>query len=328
MEKLKSFFTKQGSISFVLCLVIVLVLSFSTKIFWSEGNIQSLQASIAPTAIVAFGMVMLLICGVFDLSVGSIMVLSGIICGKMFEANMPIPLVLIAGLLVGAFVGFLNGLFVGVLKINPLIATIGTMNIASGIAMVIFASSHKGQAEYQTVIKLPENFINIGTGKFLGMYYMFWAMLILVIAVTIFQRYAPVGRQMYLLGDNLQAAKMMGFKTTRILIYVYIFTGLLCAIAGIFSVARSEQANRYLGEGINIMVIISCILGGASFVGGRGSAIGSLFGVILMLLITDLINLFGVQSAWQNVVVGSILIAVITIDGYIIMRKKRELGKI
>jgi len=327
MEKIKSFFIKQGSIVFVLCLVIIVILSFGTKFFWSINNINSLQTSIAPTAIVAFGMVMLLICGVFDLSVGSIMVFSGIICSKMFEASLPTPVVIILGLLAGAFVGLINGLLVGSLKIKPLISTIGTMSMVSGIAQIIFASSHQGQAGYQITINFPKNFINIGTGKFFGIYYMFWVMLLLLILVTVFQKYIPAGRQMYLTGDNIQVAKMMGFKTTNIIIYTYIFTGLLCAIAGIFSVARTEQASKYLGEGMNIVVIISCVLGGASLIGGRGSAIGSLFGVILMILITNLFNLFEVQSAWQNVVVGIILIIVVTLDGYLILKKKREIGK-
>ncbi len=328
MDKIKSLLGKGGSITLLLCIALIITLSIQSNVFWTIDNLNSLQTSIAPTAIVAFGMVLLLICAVFDLSVGAIMVLCGIVCAKMFEVNLPVPLVIAIGLMVGTFVGLVNGVLVGVLKINSLIATIGTMGMAQGIAMILFAASHKGQAEYQIAIKLPENFIRIGTGKFLGLYYMFWIMLVLLIVISLFQRYSPIGRQMYLVGDNPEAAKLMGFNTTRIIMLTFTFTGLFCAIAGILSVARFGQANRYLGEGINITAIISCLLGGASFVGGRGSAIGTVFGVICMSLFTNLFNLFEVTSTWQSVVVGSILIMVVAVDGYLILRKQRELGKI
>ena len=328
MDNIKNLWAKEGSITFLLCLALVTTLSIQSSIFWTTDNLNSLQAIIAPTAIVAFGMVLLLICGVFDLSVGAIMVFSGILCAKMFEMNLPVPVVILIGLLAGTLIGLFNGVLVGILKINSLIATIGTLNIFQGIAMILFAGSHKGQAEYQTAIKLPENFIWIGTGKFLGLYNMFWIMLALLILISLFQRYSPVGRQMYLAGDNPEAAKLMGFDTPRIIMLTFTFTGFLCAIAGILSVARFGQANRYLGEGINITTIISCLLGGASFAGGRGSAIGTIFGVICMCLFTNLFNLLEVTSTWQSVVVGSILIMVVSIDGYLILKKQRELGKI
>lgn len=183
-------------------------------------------------------MVLLLICGVFDLSVGAIMVLCGIVCGKLFELDLPVPLVVAGGLLTGALVGLLNGVLVGVFKINPLIATIGTMNMAQGLAMAMFAASHKGQAEYQIVITLPQQFIHLGTGRILGIYFMFWVMLLLLILFSLYQRYAPGGRKMYLTGDNPAAAEQMGFATSRIILLTFVFTGFLCALAGILAVAR------------------------------------------------------------------------------------------
>jgi ribose transport system permease protein len=324
----KGLLTKNSAIPLLICVIMVVTMSFTSKVFWSPDNMDSLQTSIAPIAIVSLGMVLLLICGVFDLSVGAIMVLSGIVCAKLFEFKFQTPVVIAMGLLVGLAVGLLNGTLVGILKINPLIATIGTMNMAQGIAMIVFAGSHKGQAEYQIAISLPQDFIRVGTGRFLGLYYMFWVMLILLVLVFFLLRHSPTGRKMFLTGDNPEAARMMGFNTPRITLLTYGFVGLLCAVAGILSVARFEQANRYLGEGVNITAIISCILGGASFAGGRGSAVGTVVGVLLMTLITNLFNLLEIPSSWQNVVVGAILIAVISIDGYLILKKQRELGKI
>ncbi|MGA2478244.1 MAG: ABC transporter permease [Spirochaetia bacterium] len=324
----RNLLSQNGSITLLLAIALVVVMTLFGGVFWSGTNLDSLQTSIAPLAIVAIGMVTLLICGVFDLSVGAIMVLSGIVCAKLFEAGLPVPLVVVIGVLTGALVGLLNGVLVGVFKINPLIATIGTMNMAQGTAMTIFSLSHKGQAEYQIAIKLPQDFINLGTGTLGGLYYMFWVMLVLVILIAVFQRWFPSGRRMYLTGDNPEAAKLMGFKTTRIILLSFVFTGLLCAIAGILSVARFEQANRYMGENVNLTAIISCVLGGASLMGGRGSSVGTIIGVLCMALIANMFNIFEVAPAWQKVVVGVLLIVVVTVDGYLILRKQRELGKI
>jgi len=325
---IKEIISKNWVTVFLLCVVLIIVLSLGSDIFWSLDNLNSLQTSIGPTAIVAFGMVILLICGVFDLSVGSIMVLCGMVCARLFEIDMPVWMVVVMGLILGAAAGAINGVLVGVLKINALIATIGTMNIFQGAAMLLFAASRKGQAEYQVTIEFPREFVQMGTGKLLGIYYIFWVMIILLIGITIFLRYSPTGRKMYLTGDNREAAKMMGFNIPRLLLLSFVFTGFLCALAGIISVARFEQANRYMGEGINIIVLISCILGGASLLGGRGTAAGALFGVVFMSLVTNMFNLFEVKSTWQNVVVGAILIVVVTLDGYLTIRKQQELGRI
>jgi ribose transport system permease protein len=324
----KNLLSQNGAITLLLGVALVLVMTLFGKIFWTGSNLDSLQTSIAPLAIVALGMVTLLICGVFDLSVGAIMVLSGIICGKLFENNVPVPLAVLIGLAVGTFVGLVNGVLVGVFKINPLIATIGTTNMTQGIALSVFSMSNKGQGEYAIAIKLPPDFINLGTGTFLGLYYMFWVMLVLVILIAVFQRWFPSGRRLYLTGDNPDAAKLMGFKTTRIILISYVFTGFLCAVAGLLMVARFEQANRYLGENVNLTAIISCVLGGASLMGGRGSSIGTIIGVLCMALIANMFNIFEVAPAWQKVVVGLILMVVVTVDGYLILRKQRELGKI
>jgi ribose transport system permease protein len=327
-ERLKSIIAQNGSITLFLCALLIVILSIGSDIFWNIDNLNSLQTSIAPTAIVAFGMCMLLICGVFDLSVGAIMTFSGIVVARLFTIGISVPLGILIGLIAGALVGLINGVLVGLLKINPLIATIGTMGSIQGVTMLIFAAKSKGQAEYAYVLKLPEEFIRLGTGKILGLYNMFWVMLLFLIGISIFLRYIPSGRKMYLTGDNSEAAKLMGFKTGRIVLLTYVFTGFLCAVAGLLAVARFEQANRYLGQGVNLLAIISCLLGGSSFIGGRGTALGALGGVAFMSLIRNMFNIFEVTSSWQNIVIGTILIIVVTVDGYLVLRKKRELGKI
>lgn len=313
---------KNEFISLMMCLLLVFILSMGSNIFWSTDNINSLQTSIAPTVIVAIGMMLLLICGVFDLSVGAIMGFIGIMCSNMLAAGLPVPVVIILGLLIGAFIGCINGLLVSVLEINPLIATIGMQFVVYGFAMILMSGI------YQQSSNFPESFIRLGAGKFLGIYYMFWIMLFLLVILTLFLRYVPGGRRLYFVGGNRDAARQMGFNSKRIVFLAYMFTGFLSALSGILSVARYENANRYLGDGMQMTVIIGCILGGGSLAGGKGSVIGALFGVTIMSLLTNTFNLFNVQSQWQSVVVGIILILVILSDGYLTLKKLREVGKI
>lgn len=320
-NKLKRILAKNSYITLFLSVTLIVILSIGSPYFWTVDNLNSLQTSIAPTAIVSMGMLMLLIVGVFDLSVGAIMVLTGIIYAKLFELNLPTPVVILAGLLLGVLLGLINGWLVAILKINPLIATIGSLYVYQGFAMLLMAA-------YQLETKFPSDFISIGTGKLLGLYYMFWIMLIILVLSSLFLRYRQGGRRLYFTGGNLEAAKMMGFNTKKILISTYVVTGFLCSLAGLLSVARYENANRYLGEGMNITAIISCVIGGASLSGGKGKPIGAVLGVVCMSLISNLFNLFEMKSTWQNVVVGAILIIVVTLDGYLTIRKQKELGKI
>ncbi len=319
---LRTITQKNEFISFLMCFLLVAVLSIGSNLFWTANNLNSLQTSIAPTAIIGLGMMLLLICGVFDLSVGSTMSLCGIMCANMIMAGMPIPLVVVFALFIGASVGAINGYLVSYLGINPLIATIGMQFVIYGISMSLMSGL------YQQSAKFPQEFIQLGAGKFLGVYIMFWVMVILLVVFSLFLRFSPFGRRLYFIGGNKDAAGQMGFNSKIIVFLAYVVTGFLCALSGMLSVARFENANRYLGEGMHMTVIIGCILGGGSLAGGKGSAIGMLFGVMFMSLLTNMFNLFDIKSQWQNVVIGVILVAVILSDGFLIKKKMRDSGRI
>lgn len=321
-DTIRDIVRKNEFIALMMCLLLVIILSTGSNLFWETDNLNSLQTSIAPTVIVALGMMLLLICGVFDLSVGATMGLCGIMCSNMLAAGLPVPVVIVMGLLMGAFVGSINGFMVSVIGVNPLIATIGMQFVINGFAMILMTGLYQQSANF------PESFIRLGAGKFLGVYYMFWIMISLLIILTFFLRYVHGGRRLYFVGGNRDAARQMGFNSKRIVFMAFVFTGLMSALSGILSVARYENANRYLGEGMHMTVIIGCILGGGSLAGGKGSALGALLGVTFMSLLTNMFNLFDIKSQWQNVVIGLILILVILSDGYLTLKKMRGIGKI
>lgn len=321
LEWLRGVIKKNEFVSLALCLVLVIVLTVGSGVFWSKGNFESLQSSIAPTSIMAFGMMLLLICGYFDLSIGSIMLLAGLLSGRLALAGAPLPVILAVVLLSGFLIGCLNGYCVAVLRINALIVTIGTQQIGYGAAMSLLA-------KVRELGKFPPGYIVLGEGKFLGLYYMTWIALILLFAFSYYLKWTPSGRKRYFVGGNREASRLIGFNDRRIVFFSYALTGLLASLAGILVSARIQSPSQYTGGNVHMTCIIACVVGGGSFSGGKGSALGALLGVAFMSLLTNMFNLFEMKVQLQNVVVGLILVAVITIDGYLHLKKMRELGKL
>ena len=320
MNFLKVLTRKNEFVSAAMCASLVILLTIRGEVFWTTGNMNSLQASIAPTAIMAFGMMTLLICGFFDLSIGSTMLLAGILSGRIALTGAPsyviIPLVLLAGLAVGC----LNGFLVSVLKINALIATIGTQYIGYGLAMTQIST-------VRVLGKFSEDFLILGEGRFLGMYYMTWIMLILLVAFSYFFKYTSTGRQLFFVGGNREASRLMGFNDVRIIFSAYAVTGFLASLAGILAVARIQSPSQHMGGNVHMTCIIACVVGGGSFSGGKGSAIGALLGVAFMSLLTNMFNLLEMRTHLQNIIVGLILVTVIVMDGYLNLKKLREIGR-
>ena len=312
---------KPESIAAALCVFLIVVLTLAGGVFWSGGNLNSLQASISPTAIMAFGMMLLLVCGHFDLSIGSTMLLAGLLSGRLAQLDLSTPAIVPLVLLAGAAVGCLNGFLVSILKINALIATIGVQYVVYGLAMTLWDKEMQHR-------KFPPDFIALGEGRFLGIYCMTWAMLGLLAAFSFFLAYTPAGRRLYFVGGNREAARLIGFGDRRILFLCYAAAGFLAALAGVLAVARIQAPTKYLGVGVHMTCMIACVIGGGSFAGGKGSALGALFGVGFMSLLTNMFNLLEMNTQLQNVVVGLTLVLVILVDGCVSLRKMRAMGKI
>ena len=317
----KKLMKKNESISALLCILLVIVLTIKSDIFWDPRNLHSLQVSFVPTAMIAFGMMFQLICGYFDMSVGSTMLLSAICAGKFTMLGFPVPVVLILTLLVGLAMGCINGFLVSFVGINALIATISTQYMGYGLAMTMW-DGVRGMGQFK------ENFIAMGSGKFLGLYWMTWVMLLLLIGFWYFLHSTPSGRSFYFVGGNGDASKLMGFNNRKIVLLAYTVTGLLAALAGILAVARIESPTQYLGENIHMTCMIACVVGGGSFAGGKGSALGAVLGVTFMSLMTNMFTLLTLKPQFQNIIVGLILITVIVLDGWSNLKKMREQGNI
>ncbi|MDD3796300.1 MAG: ABC transporter permease [Lachnospiraceae bacterium] len=317
----RKIFKRSETIAAVLCIALVLVLTFASDIFWDPRNLHSLQISIVPTGMIAFGMMFLLICGYFDMSVGSIMLLSAIAAGKFTMMGMPVPVVILLTLCIGLIMGCINGYMVSVLGINALIATLGMQYIGYGAAMLLWD-------KVRTLETFDAGYIILGDGEFGGMYVMTWVLIVMIVIFSFFLKYTSNGKKLYFVGGNKEAAKLMGFNDKRIIFIAYAMTGVLASLAAIFRSAYVHKPTQYMGEGIHMTCFIACVIGGGSFAGGKGSIIGATLGVIFMALLTNMFNLLRMSPELQNIVVGISLVAVVTLDGYMNIKKLRLQGKI
>jgi ribose/xylose/arabinose/galactoside ABC-type transport system permease subunit len=311
------------SISLTLCIIMVVLLGTTVpRYFFSNYNISSLITAVVPEGIVALGMMMLLISGVFDLSVGSVMCLGGLIAAIASTFGLATPIALCLGLGSGLVIGFLNGVTTEVAGVNPLITTIGMMYIVRGITEITLV--RRGKAGFSD---FPSSFRAIGQGELLGVQYMFWILILLAVLLTVFLIKRRSGRRVYFIGGNEAAAIAMGINKRKIRIVLYMFAGVLAALAGIFISARTGAANRYTGQNSHLNVIIACIIGGGSLAGGKGNMAGAVFGIMFLVLLNNAFNLYDVNQHVQSLVNGLVLLAVVVVDGYINILKRRELGK-
>jgi ribose/xylose/arabinose/galactoside ABC-type transport system permease subunit len=308
----------------IITIILFLILSIgASSTFLTQVTFESLQASIAPNAIVAVGMVILLISGVFDLSVGSVMGLSGAVTALVLTQGAPAVVGILVGLGIGLAFGLFNGFLVAYGRVNPLIVTIGTLFIGRGLVNAVM----RGELRYGIKVN-NASFLVLGQGKSLGMYNMFWIMLVVVVLAQFITLKTEQGRKLYFIGSNNEAARLVGIKVRRTRLFTFMLSGFLAALAGVLATSRFGISSLYLGLNLELKVIIGCLLGGASIAGGQGLVVGSFLGVIFLALVVTVFNIMEVNPYWQNIIVGAILVFIVSLDAYLVTKRKKALGEI
>jgi ribose transport system permease protein len=283
-----------------------LLMSRLTPYFLTWGNIESVIIGMAPTAIIVVGMTVVLVSGGLDLSVGSVMALSGTVVGLLLLRGVPIWLSVLLVLATGAVVGFINGVVITKLRVNPLITTLGMLTIARGIAMVI--------TQGFTVTGLPAPFAYLGQGSLLGVPPMLWVMALIVAAGDVAMRSTRYMRQVYYVGGNERAALLSGIKVDRVKTATYVLSALLSTVAGILLASRLMAGTPTAGVGLELTAIAAAVIGGASLMGGEGTVLGGFLGTVFMSLIGNAMIILGISIYWQGIVSGVILILVVSLD--------------
>lgn len=295
---------------FTLFVLIVLVCIGASIAFPQQfptfENFSQILLNVSIETIVAVGMMVLMITGVFDLSVGSVVALSGALAAYlMVNMGISMPVAVLAGLLASLAVGWVNGYFIANVGINPLIQTLATMGMVRGLALMIAGAG---------IQNLPYEFIYIGQSKLLKIQSPVWWMLAVVLIFHLLTTRTVFFRRYYYIGGNEKAADLSGIRVRRMKHYAFILSAFLAGIAGILIASRLGSAIASIGKGMELRVITAVILGGASLAGGQGRIVGALLGTVFMGIISNVMVLSRVSGYWQEIILGAILILAIWFD--------------
>lgn len=309
-------FSPKVTLSVVLILLIVFFGSFQPNFLTVENLVNILRLQTVPL-ILAVGMTMVVLTGGADLSIGSALALSGIIAGTLYLAGVPAIAVIAVTLVSGMALGLLNGVLVGVLGMSFFVVTLGTLSAYRSLALV--ASEGKS-------IQLGDAplFLQIGDGS-LGPVPIPVLIAAVVVALGYFVlAHTSWGRKIYAVGSNREAARLAGIRVKRVLLSVYVTSGLLAGLASIIQMGRLTSASPVVGTGIELQVIAAVLLGGTIMSGGSGGLGGTVMAVLMMGVLQNGLTLSGVPDFWQGTITGTILIVAVYMDH--VQRRRRGLG--
>ena len=287
--------------------IICLIISLITPQFLTLSNLTIIVTQVSINALLAFGVTFVIITGGIDLSLGSIVAVTGVTSAMLahpdsYPVLIPIVMGLLAGLLMGAF----NGFIITKSKIAPFIVTLGTMTIGRGLALIL--------SDGRPVSNLSESFNYLGSGTVFGIPFLILIFILVFALCSIILSKTILGRHIYAIGGNEQAARASGINIDRVKLSVYSISGLLAGLAGILLASRITTGQPNAGAGFELDAIAAVVIGGTSTAGGRGTMTGTLIGVLLIGVINNGLDLLNVTSYYQQVVMGIIIIGAVIVD--------------
>ena len=320
----KELLEKLGTVLALLILIVIFCVVMPDK-FPRIGNVMNILKQASINCLIASGMLCALITAGIDLSVGSNCVLCTCTIGVLVQ-NFGVTnalILAIAGLAVSTFAGFINGTLLTRLDLpHPFVSTMGMKNVLLGIALVITGSKSIGFTNTGVDALM---WIGGGSvfkfGTFPGIPVSFILVILVFILFDIFLKKSALGRQIYCCGGNPEAARLSGIPSKNVLTFVYALSGFMAGLAGVVSVGRLASANANAGTTYDNDAIAACIVGGASFTGGKGTIWGTLIGAMIMAVIRNGLNLMGASNDLQYIVIGAVIILAVTID---VVRNKME----
>jgi ribose/xylose/arabinose/galactoside ABC-type transport system permease subunit len=292
----------------VAALVIICVaLALTTPRFLTVANLMNIGTQVSINALLAFGVTFVIITGGIDLSLGSMVAVTGVVAATFAHPDTyPLVVPIFAGLLAGLAFGAFNGLVITKSKVPPFIVTLGTMTIGRGLALIL----SKGRP----VSNLSDSFNFIGGGQLFGIPFPIVILIVAFIACSIILRKTILGRYMYAVGGNEQAARASGIRVSNVKMWVYTICGILSAMGGILLTSRITTGQPNAGAGFELDAIAAAIIGGTSTSGGTGTMTGTLIGALLIGVISNGLDLLNVTSYYQQVVMGVIIIGAVVLD--------------
>ena len=302
----------------VLLLGIILGVSVNPARFTAASNLSTILTQVMVIGIVGIGQTLVILTAGIDLSIGVIMVISSVVMGRLGVIDgLPVILAFPLGLLCGAAFGFLNGVLVTRLKMPPFIVTLGTLSIIGALNTFYSQSETIGMQDIQdkaNFLKIMGNQVEIGDARI-----MWGTFLMLIVAAVVWYvlNRTAFGRHVYAVGDDEEAARLAGIDTDRVLLSVYVFAGVIAAIAGWALIGRVGAISPTAGESANLDSITAVVIGGTSLFGGRGSIIGTVIGALIVGVFRSAVSLAGLDVLWQEFAIGVLIIIAVALDQWI-----------
>jgi ribose transport system permease protein len=301
---------KGGMKTEILLLIILtllfVALSFASPVFFKVNNMKTLARQASIYGIVAIGMVFVITSSGIDLSVGSVVGLSGVLTAMLIVKGMPIPIAMIISIIVGSLIGLINGILIHDGKVPPFIATLGTMTVTRAIIMLITGA--------KMVSGLPKSFTGIAQMTTFGVPFLFIAWVITIVIAWFITQKTIFGRNIYAIGSNKEAARLSGIDVRKTTYGVYMFSAFVCSIAGILLTARLGNGVPTAGTGYELDAIAASVVGGASLDGGEGSVIGTVLGAMIMATLRQGGTLLGINSFIVEIIIGSLIVIAVLLD--------------
>ena len=309
--------------TFIALIAVFVFFSLAAPNFLSTANMILMSKHVALNAFLAIGMTFVIITGGIDLSVGSIVGLCGMVAGYLVLNGIDLPIgytlyfnipeIILITLGVGILIGAINGLLITRLNVAPFIATLGTLYVARGSALL----SSDGRT-FPNLVGNPElgntGFGFLGAGRILGLPVSIWILIVVALAAAYLARYTPLGRHIFAVGGNERAARISGVRVNMVKMFVYMFSGFCAAIVGLIISSELMAAHPATGESFELNAIAAAVLGGTSMSGGRGTIGGTIIGAFVIGILSDGLVMMGVSSFWQMVIKGLVIIVAVVVD--------------
>jgi erythritol transport system permease protein len=310
--------------TFIALIVVVVFFSIMAPNFVSVANAVIVAKHVAINAILAIGMTYVILTGGIDLSVGSIVGLVGMVAGGLIVKGLELSMfgiviypnvmeVVLISLGVGTLIGAINGLLITRLSVAPFIATLGTLYVARGAALLL-----SGGATFPNLVGTPQlenqGFPIIGAGHLLGVPYSILILMVMALVAAYVAQRTPFGRRVYAVGGNERAASLSGVRVDRVKMAVYMISGFCAAVAGLIVSSQLVASHPASGETFELNAIAAAVLGGTSLSGGRGMIGGTIIGAFVIGVLSDGLVMMGVSEFWQMVIKGLVIIAAVVLD--------------
>lgn len=297
---------------FIALVILCISISIANSTFYSGDNIKLLVREIALFGVMAIGETFVIISGGIDLSPGSMVALTGVLVA-LFMKKIGMAGGIFSVLLVAGGIGIIHGIFVTKLRVPPFIITLGTLCIARAVAAIIT----KGYP----ITGLPSSFAFLEQGEIIGIPVPFFIFVSIAIISIFIMKYTTLGRHIYAIGGNIEAAKLSGIDVDKKRIFCYLVSAVLAGVSGILVASRLDQGQAGVGGAYELIAIAAAVIGGISLTGGEGTMIGPILGTAIMSVLRDGLVLLEVSTYWHDVVIGGVVVVAVTLD---MLRKRKR----